>query len=84
MEGCPMSSKLSSWINAQITSYKMKASENKRLGRIEEAARRVQVKEFDNMLCLSIDGVPILPMREFNKQMLSDARLTLYNYLNTK
>ncbi len=57
-------------------------NDKKRLAMMAEANRRVQVREFDNMLCLSLDGVPVMPMREFNQQVLSDARLTLYNYLN--
>lgn len=57
-------------------------NEKNRLAMMAEANRRVQVREFDNMLCLSLDGIPVMPMREFSKQMLSDARLTLYNYLN--
>lgn len=49
---------------------------------MKEAERRIQVREFDNMLCLSLDGIPVLPMSEFNKQTLADARLTFFNYLN--
>lgn len=51
---------------------------------MKEAERRIQVREFDNMLCLSLDGIPVLPMSEFNKQTLADARLTLFNYLNRR
>lgn len=52
--------------------------DSKRLATMKEAERRIQVREFDNMLCLSLDGVPVLPMSEFNKQTLADARLTFF------
>lgn len=47
----------------------------------KEAEARVQVREFGGQLCLSIDGVPLLPMATYNTLMLQDARTTLYNYL---
>lgn len=68
-------------IKSRIRSIHNRRAENKRIGIMVEAERRIQVREFDGMLCLSIDGIPVMPMREFNRQTLSDARLTLYNYL---
>lgn len=69
----------------QLTAkLEQKLKDSKRLATMKEAERRIQVREFDNMLCLSLDGVPVLPMREFNKQTLADARLTLFNYLNRR
>ncbi len=65
-----------------IAKWKQERKDSKRLASIKEAERRIQVREFDNMLCLSLDGVPVLPMSEFNKKTLADARLTLFNYLN--
>lgn len=64
--------------------WKTKRNEGKRIEAMREAARRVQVREFDNMLCLSLDGIPLVPLREFDKQALSDARLTFYNYLKSR
>lgn len=66
----------------QLTAkWEQERKDNKRLATMKEAERRIQVREFDNMLCLSLDGVPVLPMSEFNKQTLADARLTFFNYL---
>lgn len=64
--------------------WKQERNDNKRLATMREAERRIQVSEFDNMLCLSLDGIPVLPMGDFNKQTLADARLTFFNYLNKK
>ena len=64
--------------------YRQRAKDKRRLGMMGEAERRIQVREFDNMLCLSLDGIPVLPMGEFDKQTLQDARLTFYNYLSRK
>lgn len=64
--------------------WKQERKDNKRLATMAEAERRIQVREFDNMLCLAIDGIPVLPMRDFDKQALADARLTLFNYLSRK
>lgn len=63
---------------------KQRLSDKKRLETMKEAERRIQVMEFDNMLCLAIDGIPVLPMSDFNKQTLADARLTFFNYLNQR
>lgn len=66
----------------QLTAkWEQERKDNKRLATMKEAERRIQVREFDNMLCLPLDGVPVLPMSEFNKQTLADARLTFFNYL---
>lgn len=66
----------------QLTAkWEQERKDSKRLATMKEAERRIQVREFDNMLCLSLDGVPVLPMSEFNKQTLADARLTFFNYL---
>ena len=67
----------------QLTAkWEQERKDSKRLATMKEAERRIQVREFDNMLCLSLDGVPVLPMSEFNKQTLADARLTFFNYFN--
>lgn len=83
MEDCPM---MNAYKKAKQLTAKLKQElkDSKRLATMKEAERRIQVREFDNMLCLSLDGVPVLPMREFNKQTLADARLTLFNYLNRR
>lgn len=49
----------------------------------DEANHRVQVQEFNHQLCLSIDGIPVLPMDVFNVNTLENARTTLYQYLMT-
>ena len=67
-----------------VAKIKTKQEEKKKLSRMIEVNRRMQVREFNNMLCLSLDGIPVLPLKDFNKQALSDARLTLYNYLSMK
>lgn len=69
--------------NWKIRVQQRKADKH-RLALMGEASRRIQVREFDNILCLSIDGIPVLPMRDFDKQILADARLTLFNYLKTR
>ena len=81
VEGCPM---MKAYVKAkQLTAkWEQERKESKRLATMKEAERRIQVREFDNMLCLSLDGIPVLPMSEFNKQTLADARLTFFNYLN--
>lgn len=79
-----MSKAFYQWMSGVRDHFAQMADERKKLHLMEEVNRRIQVKEFDNILCLSVDGVPVIPMGNFNKQMLSDARLTLYNYLNAK
>lgn len=81
VEGCTM---MKAYVKAkQLTAkWEKERKDSKRLATMKEAERRIQVREFDNMLCLSLDGIPVLPMTEFNKQTLADARLTLFNYLN--
>lgn len=64
--------------------WKQERKDKKRIATMIEASHRIQVREFDNMLCLSLDGIPVLPMGNFNKQTLADARLTFFNYLNRK
>lgn len=75
-------------VQARLNEWRAKASqakeERRRLETMREAERRIQVREFDNILCLSIDGIPVLPMGQFNRQTLSDARLTLFNYLSER
>lgn len=80
LEDCPM---MNAYEKAkQLTAkWEQERKDSKRLETMKEAERRIQVREFDNMLCLSLDGVPVLPMSEFNKQTLADARLTFFNYL---
>lgn len=62
--------------------WQQERKDKRRLATMAEAERRIQVREFNNMLCLSLDGIPVLPMNNFNKQTLADARLTFFNYLN--
>lgn len=64
--------------------WEQERKDKKRIATMIEASHRIQVREFDNMLCLSLDGIPVLPMSDFNKQTLADARLTFFNYLNRK
>lgn len=64
--------------------WKQQREDNSRLAKMQEAERRIQVREFNNILCLSVDGMPILPMSDFDKQTLADARLTFFNYLNLR
>lgn len=64
--------------------WKQERKDKKRIATMSEAEHRIQVREFDNMFCLSLDGIPVLPMGDFNKQTLADARLTFFNYLNRK
>lgn len=64
--------------------YRKAQKDKHRISLMEETNRRLQVREFDNILCLAIDGIPVLPMKEFSKQVLSDARLTLFNYLEQR
>lgn len=77
-----MMNHLSGIINARLAVMRKSKADKQRLSKMEEANRRVQVREFDNMLCISLDGMPIVPLKEFDKQALSDARLTFYNYIN--
>lgn len=77
-----MMNHLSGIINARLAGMRKSKADKQRLSKMEEANRRVQVREFDNMLCISLDGMPIVPLKEFDKQALSDARLTFYNYIN--
>lgn len=71
-------------IRAKMTQLSRERSDKKRIALMREAGNRIQVREFDNMLCLSLDGIPVLPMRDFDKQTLADARLTFFNYLMEK
>ena len=75
-------------IQNTLENWKVRARQRKadkhRMALTEEANRRIQVREFDNILCLSIDGIPLLPMSDFDKQTLADARLTFFNYLNQR
>lgn len=80
MEDCPMMNALEK-AKLLTAKWEQERKDNKRLATMKEAERRIQVRESDNMLCLSLDGVPVLPMSEFNKQTLADARLTFFNYL---
>lgn len=73
---------LASIINAKIAEMKQMRNDRQRIARIKEADRRIQVREFDNMLCISLDGIPVVPLPNFDKKALSDARLTFFNYIN--
>lgn len=44
---------LASIINAKIAEMKQKRNDRQRIARIKEADRRIQVREFDNMLCIA-------------------------------
>lgn len=48
----------------------------------QQAEHRIQVREFGKQLCLAFDNIPILPMEEFNNEVLTEARKTFNNYLN--
>lgn len=42
----------------QLTAkWEQERKDSKRLATMKEAERRIQVREFDNMLCLSLDGI---------------------------
>lgn len=73
---------LASTINAKLAEMKKKRNDRQRIARIKEEDRRIQVREFDNMLCISLDGIPVVPLTNFDKKALSDARLTFFNYIN--
>lgn len=75
---------MSGKIRAKMAQLSRERSDKKRIATMREASSRIQVREFDNMLCLSLDGIPVLPMRDFDKQTLADARLTFFNYLMEK
>ncbi len=64
--------------------WRKERTESRRMAAVREADRRIQVREFDGMLCLSLDGMPVMPMKEFDRKVLSDARLTFYNYIESR
>lgn len=71
--------KLREWRFAYYTNRHI----NRQSKYMHEANQRVQVQEFNHQLCLSIDGIPILPLDCFNVNTLESARTTLYQYLMT-
>lgn len=67
-----------------IESIRRRRIEAARIDKLQEAGRRLQVREFGDRLCLAFDGIPILPMADFDNRMLTDARQTFLDYITNK
>ncbi len=54
---------------------KRKAYERKKTARRnKEAEHRVQLREFDDKICLCLDNIPLVPIKDGNTDMLKTAR----------
>jgi hypothetical protein len=69
------------WLQSNLAQRKQqrKARKEERLQR--EAEHRIQVREFDGVLCLCLDNIPVLERTAFNDAELKQARFLLFNYL---
>lgn len=67
-----------------IERIKRRHMEAARIDKLQEAGRRLQVREFGDRLCLAFDGIPILPMADFDNSLLTNARQTFLDYITDK
>ena len=46
-----------------------------------EAERRIQYREFDGMLVIALDNIPIVPVEEYSSVTLEDCRALFGSYI---
>lgn len=69
-------------IKELIEAIRQQRAERMERSNEQQAGRRIQVREFNKQLCLAFDGIPILPLKDFDNEVLTEARKTFNEYLN--